>query len=108
MRGALRAEWIEIRFEMPALAPCLNEARDGGLFYGIGIDQRSGGLIRLPTNRALDDTKIAENFFVESVFTFKQRLQTSEKSAGFRALDHAVIVGARHRHHFADSEIETR
>ena len=49
------AQRIEIGDQMPALAPRLNQSRDGGLLDRIGIDQRRGGLIRLPADRARGD-----------------------------------------------------
>ena len=52
LRRARAAQRIEIGQQMPAFAPGLNEARDGGLLHRIGIDQRSGGLIGLPAHGA--------------------------------------------------------
>ena len=60
--------------------------------------------IRLPMHRLVRDFQVRENLLVKPVFAFEQRLQAAQKHARFRALNHAVIVGAGHRHHLAEAQ----
>src|SRR3954470_10184104 len=79
MRRTLRAERIQIGFQMPTLAPRLDKSCDGGLLDRIRIDQRRGGLVRLPPNRTLSDAEVAKNFFVEFVFALEQGLKPAQE-----------------------------
>ena len=60
--------------------------------------------VRRPLHRIIRNAQGFEDFFVEVVVAIEQRLHRAEEHAGFRALNNAVIVGAGHRHHFADAE----
>ena len=65
---------------------------------------RSGTLSASPLHRRIGNVQRVENLLVEVFFAIEQRLQCAEEHAGFRALNDAVIVGAGHRHDFADAE----
>ncbi len=126
-----RAERVEVRPQVPVHAVGLDHRGRGldGLEHGlVGLiphlrsDRRGDGLIggdragavgvlglrrRLATELRRDrfDTELREHGLVEAVLARQELLDAPEEGAGLRALDHAVVVGARDRHRLRDPEL---
>ncbi len=105
----LGAEGIEVGDEMPAHAVRVDELQNGGFLPTAGrrrAGQNSGRslLVGSPADRTMGHLQMLEDLFVEILFAFEQVLKFAEKHAGFGALNHAVVVGARDRHYLADAQ----
>src|SRR5581483_9718123 len=86
MRRTRHPQWIDIRNQMAALAPRLDQTVYAGLFHRIRADHGSRSLSRLPTQGLRRDSQVAENLIVKSILAFQQRLHARQEQAGFGAL----------------------
>ena len=109
MIARLGTQRIEIGNQVTAHAISVNQLKYRSHLRGIGKtgftarDHRTAA-IRFPAHGLVRHFQVRKNPFIELIAALQQLLNFRQEHAGFRALNDAVIVGARHRHHFAQAE----
>jgi hypothetical protein len=108
VRRALGVERIQVGHEVPAHAVGVDELEDAGLLLHLlaapGRPEEAGVDVGLRAHGAVREAEVLEDPLVEPVLALEQPFHAREEEARLRALDDAVVVGRRHRHHLADAE----
>ena len=82
-----------------------------GLAADVGGHHRGRGLVGGDRASAVarggvrSHSERAEEPLVEAILALQQLVDPAQERARLGALDHAVVVGARHRHHLGDAEL---
>ncbi len=108
VRGAVAVERVEVRDQVAAHAVVVDQLQDLGLLLDLlaaaGRAEEAGVRVHLPAHRAVRHAEVGEDALVERVVALQQLLDARQEQARLRALDDAVVVGRRHRHHLADAQ----
>jgi hypothetical protein len=101
-------ERVEVGHQVAAHPVVVDELQDLRLLLDLlarpGRAEQGGVRVHLPLHRPVREAEVGEDAVVEAVLALEQVLHAGEEEARLRALDDAVVVGRRHRHHLADAE----
>ncbi len=95
-QNLLRAEWVDVRQQVPTDPVHVDEPKDVGLLLHPRLDPvlAGGAVVGGPPNRLVGDRKAGEHSFVEVRAARQQLLQLGQELPTLGALDHPMVVGA--------------
>ena len=108
------AEGVQVGDQVAPDAIGVDELEDSGLLgdfveAAFVAEAESGtAAVGHPPDRLIGHPGGDEDLVIEALFALEEGLDFAQKDARLGALDNAVIVGTRHRHHLADTKLSAQ